>query len=286
MNQSGVTTQVSAVLTAAAAADAAPSCANPCGVQNLQLHAYACSPRCRRELGSGSTACPSSQGGWTGAVPSAALCNTHAPQDAANQTTAEPSPVEHRAVLVVCLGIYVADALIGFDDYRKICLSADRVLWHGEGVCADGRDIADAVPYSTCLHLDSAHQEAADPELPAAVGQTQTRGSPQAVACNDVCCPWHAVWSFFTAAVFHMGALHVAFNMLAFVPIGAKPGLRSHFETLATDPPLCRWPSCLSCWQERRRLLTASQSIHPSQAIARYNAAEVEQLEARKSKLS
>jgi hypothetical protein len=38
-----------------------------------------------------------------------------------------------RVVLVVCLGIYAAGALIGFDDYGKICLSADRVLWHGEG---------------------------------------------------------------------------------------------------------------------------------------------------------
>ncbi len=38
-----------------------------------------------------------------------------------------------RVVLVVCVGIYLAGALIGFDDYGKICLSADRVLWHGEG---------------------------------------------------------------------------------------------------------------------------------------------------------
>ena len=29
-----------------------------------------------------------------------------------------------------------------------------------------------------------------------------------------------AVWRMFTAAVFHMGILHVAFNMMAFVPIG------------------------------------------------------------------
>ena len=41
----------------------------------------------------------------------------------------------HRVVLVVCLGIYAVGALIGFDDYGKICLSADRVLWHGEGGC-------------------------------------------------------------------------------------------------------------------------------------------------------
>lgn len=38
-----------------------------------------------------------------------------------------------RVVLVVCLGVYAASALIGFDDYGKVCLSADRVLWHGEG---------------------------------------------------------------------------------------------------------------------------------------------------------
>lgn len=69
-------------------------------------------------------------------------------------------PFVTRVVLVTCLGIYLAGALIGFDDYGKVCLSADRVLWHGE------------------------------------------------------------VWRFFTAAMFHMGALHVAFNMLAFVPIG------------------------------------------------------------------
>ena len=31
-----------------------------------------------------------------------------------------------------------------------------------------------------------------------------------------------AVWRFLTAAVFHMGALHVGFNMLAFVPIGGS----------------------------------------------------------------
>jgi hypothetical protein len=41
--------------------------------------------------------------------------------------------MHRRVVLVVCLGIYAAGALIGFDDYGKICLSADRVLWHGEG---------------------------------------------------------------------------------------------------------------------------------------------------------
>ena len=29
-----------------------------------------------------------------------------------------------------------------------------------------------------------------------------------------------AVWRVLTAAVFHMGILHLAFNMLAFVPIG------------------------------------------------------------------
>ena len=28
------------------------------------------------------------------------------------------------------------------------------------------------------------------------------------------------MWRVLTAAVFHMGALHLAFNMLAFVPIG------------------------------------------------------------------
>ena len=29
-----------------------------------------------------------------------------------------------------------------------------------------------------------------------------------------------AVWRVLTSAVFHMGILHVAFNMMAFVPIG------------------------------------------------------------------
>ena len=29
-----------------------------------------------------------------------------------------------------------------------------------------------------------------------------------------------AVWRLLTSAVFHMGILHVAFNMMAFVPIG------------------------------------------------------------------
>ena len=33
----------------------------------------------------------------------------------------------------VVQAIYAASALIGFDDYGKVCLSADRVLWHGEG---------------------------------------------------------------------------------------------------------------------------------------------------------
>jgi hypothetical protein len=32
--------------------------------------------------------------------------------------------------------------------------------------------------------------------------------------------PSAAVWRVLTAAVFHMGVLHLAFNMLAFVPIG------------------------------------------------------------------
>lgn len=44
-----------------------------------------------------------------------------------------------RVVFVVCVGIYLAGALIGFDDYGKICLSADRVLWHGEGNCRTTR---------------------------------------------------------------------------------------------------------------------------------------------------
>ena len=36
-----------------------------------------------------------------------------------------------------------------------------------------------------------------------------------------------AVWRFLTAAVFHMGALHIGFNMLAFVPIGVPSGTQT-----------------------------------------------------------
>ena len=35
-------------------------------------------------------------------------------------------------------------------------------------------------------------------------------------------CYLRAVWRVATAAVFHLGLLHLAFNMLAFVPIGAS----------------------------------------------------------------
>lgn len=134
----------------------------------------------------------------------------------------------YRAVLVVCLGIYVAGALVGFDDYGKICLSADRVLWHGEGA-----------PSAGCLR----------PEFGAAGKKKKSDGDYTLYDSWKLCVrfidlrevhPYHAecpaqhtmladaviqlhtaVWRFFTAAVFHLGALHVAFNMLAFVPIGA-----------------------------------------------------------------
>ncbi len=52
------------------------------------------------------------------------------------------------------------------------------------------------------------------------------------------------MWRFLTAAVFHMGALHVAFNMLAFVPIGA------HLRQLifARRERAARQGNCLLPW--------------------------------------
>lgn len=39
--------------------------------------------------------------------------------------------------------------------------------------------------------------------------------------CSGRLCAWIAVWRFFTAPFFHVGLLHVAFNMMAFLPAAA-----------------------------------------------------------------
>lgn len=125
--------------------------------------------------------------------------------------------MRHRAVLVVCLGIYAAGALIGFDDYGKVCLSADRVLWHGEGELSSlTSDVISCDPLKPpCTYLSTYLQSTH-------VRRASVCGLKSAAVSLRPWCAHPTVWRFLTAAVFHMGALHVAFNMLAFVPIGAR----------------------------------------------------------------
>ena len=64
-----------------------------------------------------------------------------------------------------------------------------------------------------------------------------------------------AVWRVLTAAVFHMGALHLAFNMLAFVPIG-----QSLERLVGTVHVLTDIPVLLPAVQDRKRALSMPYS--------------------------
>ena len=39
----------------------------------------------------------------------------------------------HRSVLVICLGLYVAGVLIGFDNYSSVCISATHIVQQWQG---------------------------------------------------------------------------------------------------------------------------------------------------------
>lgn len=78
------------------------------------------------------------------------------------------------------------------------------------------------------------------------------------------------MWRFLTAAVFHMGALHIAFNMLAFVPIGALSFCCNHQRSYALCTFLLHF--CISrvfpvrdtCQPTLRRSCRGSPRNHPT----------------------
>jgi len=74
-----------------------------------------------------------------------------------------------------------------------------------------------------------------------------------------------AVWRVLTAAVFHMGILHLAFNMLAFVPIGQS--LERLVGTVQVRHSPCLDDSPLSVPPERSRA-TAARAQHAAVARA------------------
>ena len=55
--------------------------------------------------------------------------------------------------------------------------------------------------------------------------------------------PDSAVYRFLTATVFHMGLLHLAFNMMAFLPIGG-----SLERSLGTVQVIAPWPKFCESW--------------------------------------